>query len=114
MLVAMRRALIVVGMAALLATAGCGGSAAKKDARRLQGKCGVVQGNPISAEQARCIAQLWGLEGSNSCPIEVEPIEGYPETVYRAHECGGVGLLLSGSSGRVLAVLSGDEVVYPR
>ena len=110
----MRRALIVLGMAALLVTAGCGGSAAKKDARRLQDKCGVVQGRPISIEQARCVARLWGLEGTKSCPIEIEPLEGYPETVYRAHECGGLGLLLSGSTGRVLAVISGDEVVYPR
>ena len=115
MMRATRNSLLPLLLATLLVAglAGCGGSAAKKDARRLGRKCGLVQGNPVTADDARCIARLWGLKSSDNCPIEVELIEGYAEPVYRVHECEGLGLLVSGSTGRVLAVVSGDDVVYP-
>ena len=96
------------------AVGACGGSATRKDTRRLKNKCGLVHGNPVSTEGARCIAKLWGIKDSKRCPMQVALIEGYPEPVYRAHEsCSGLGVLVAGSTGRVLAMVSGDEVLYP-
>ena len=96
-----------------LTCAACGGSALKRDAKQLKNKCGVVQGQVVSEEQARCIARLHGVEDKRSCPLEVDRPEDYGEPVYRIREsCNGLGLVVSHTTGRVLAVVAGGDVVY--
>ena len=97
---------------ALLAAPGCG-SAVKKDVKRLKNKCNVVHGNPVSAEQARCIAGVFGIQEKKSCPAEVDRPTGFPEPVYRVREsCNGLGVVVAESSGRVLAIMRYDEILY--
>jgi len=92
---------------------GCGGSAIKKDTKQLKKKCDVIRGNPVSEEQARCIAKLFGIEDEKSCPMEVDRPETFGQPVYRVREsCNGLGAIVAESSGRVLAIVSGDEILH--
>jgi len=92
---------------------GCGGSAIKKDAKQLKRKCDVVRGNPVSEEQARCIAKLFGIKDEKSCPMEVDRPDTFGQPVYRVREsCNGLGAVVAESSGRVLAIVSGDEILH--
>jgi len=101
-------ALLLVG-----GLSGCGGSAIKKDTKRLKKKCDVVRGTPVSEEQARCIATLFGIKDEKSCPMEVDRPETFGQPVFRVREsCNGLGAVVAESSGRVLAIVSGDEILY--
>jgi hypothetical protein len=95
---------------ALLATLASCGSAVKRDARRLKSKCDVVQGTAVSEEQARCIARLYGIQGGNDCPLEIDRSDDFGKPAYRIREsCSGVGVFVAESTGRVLALLTGDD-----
>ena len=104
---------LVLTATVTLVCGGCGGSAIKRDAKQLKSKCGVVQGQVVSEDQARCIARLHGVEEKRNCPLEVDRPEEFGEPVYRIREsCNGLGLVVSHTTGRVLAVVAGDDVVY--
>jgi hypothetical protein len=95
------------------AQAGCGGSAIKRDARRLEKKCDVVRGARVSERQARCIAELFGVEDKKGCPMEVDRPDGFGEPVFRVREsCNGLGAVIAEADGRVLAFVSGDDILY--
>lgn len=102
-------------LAALLVAAltGCGGSAVKQDTKRLKNKCDVVRGDPVSMEEARCIAKLHGIKDKQSCPVEVDRPADFRESVFRVREsCNGLGVIIAESSGRVLAIVAYDEILY--
>jgi hypothetical protein len=101
-------ALLLVG-----SLVGCGGSAIRKDAKQLKSKCDVVRGNPVSEEEARCIAKLFGIKDEKGCPMEVDRPDTFAEPVFRVREsCNGLGAVVAESTGRVLAIVSGDEILY--
>jgi hypothetical protein len=105
------RILAVLAAAALSA---CGGSAVKRDAARLETRCDVVQGQAVTEEQARCIARLFGVVESERCPLEVDRPERFARPVFRVREsCSGLGVIVSEADGRVLALTSGDRILYP-
>jgi hypothetical protein len=82
----------------------------KRDAKRLKSKCDVVQGTQVSEEQARCIAELYGIKHTKSCPMKVDRSDDFGQPAFRIREsCSGVGVFVSESTGRVLAVLTGDD-----
>jgi hypothetical protein len=86
------------------------GSALKRDAKRLKNKCDVVQGFPVSEQQARCIAQIYGIKQASGCPLEVDRSDDFGQPAFRIREsCSGVGVFVAESTGRVLAVLTGDD-----
>ena len=102
-------------LAALLVAAlfGCGGSAVKRDTKRLKSKCNVVRGDPVSEEGARCIAKLYGIQNKKNCPMEVDRPADFPESVFRVREsCNGLGVIVAESNGRVLAIVAYDEILY--
>ena len=102
-------------LAALLVAAlfGCGGSAVKKDTRRLKSKCNLVRGDPVSEQGARCIAGLYGIQNKKSCPMEVDRPADFPTSVFRVREsCNGLGVIVAESNGRVLAIVAYDEILY--
>ena len=102
-------------LAALLVAAlfGCGGSAIKRDTKRLKSKCNVVRGDPVAEEGARCIARLHGIQNKKSCPMEVDRPTDFPESVFRVREsCNGLGVIVAESNGRVLAIVAHDEILY--
>ena len=104
------RILVALLVAAL---SGCGGSAVKKDTKRLKNKCDVVRGDPVSAEDARCIAKLHGIKDKKSCPMEVDQPADFPESVFRVREsCNGLGVIVAKANGRVLAIVAYDEILY--
>jgi hypothetical protein len=95
------------------ALAGCGGSAIKRDTRRLHSRCDVVRGTAVSEEQARCIAKLYGVKDKKRCPVQVDRPHDFGASVYRIREsCNGLGVVVAESSGRVLALVAGDEILY--
>jgi len=101
------RSRTLLAAALLLAVYGCGGSAIKKDTRRLERKCGVVPGQPLAETQARCIGRLYGLQETKRCVTEVDRPAGFHEPVYRLREsCSGIGVVIAESDGRVLALES--------
>ena len=102
-------------LAALLVATlcGCGGSAFKKDTTRLKKRCDIVRGDPVSEENARCIARLYGVRNTKSCPMKVDRPDSFPRPVYRIREsCTGLGVVLAESSGRVLALVADDEILH--
>ena len=102
---------LVVMLAA--AVPGCGGSAIKKDTRLLKNMCSIVRGDPVSEEEARCIGKVYGIKNKKSCPLEVDRPGGFREPVYRVREsCNGLGVVVAESSGRVLAIVADDEILY--
>ena len=107
----MRRLFLV---AILLATlAGCGGSAVKKDVKRLKNKCDVVAGSSVSEEGARCIAKIYGIQNKKSCPMEVDRPDSFAQAVFRVREsCNGLGVVIAESNGRVVAIVAYDEILY--
>jgi hypothetical protein len=45
--------------------------------------------------------------------MEVDRPDGFGQPVYRVREsCNGLGAVVAESSGRVLAIVSGDEILY--
>jgi len=102
-------------LAALLVAAlfGCGGSAVKKDTKRLKNKCDIVRGDPVSEKGARCIAELYGIKDKKTCPMEVDRPTDFPESVFRVREsCNGLGVIVAEANGRVLAIVAYDEILY--
>lgn len=107
------RAALVLPLALALVLAGCFGSALKRDARRLRRQCDVVEGRPIDERQARCVARIYGIEDRDDCPMEVERPEGWGEPVFRVQEsCLRLGVIIAASTGEVLAIVAGDDVLY--
>lgn len=99
--------MLAIGLIATLASCG---SAIKRDAKRLKRKCDVVQGTEVSEEQARCIARLYGIKQTKSCPLEVDRTDDFGQPAFRIREsCSGVGVFVAESTGRVLAVLTGVD-----
>ena len=95
--------------ALLVAVAACGGSAIKKDAKRLKSRCDVVRGSAVTEDQARCIAGIYGVKNSKSCPMEVDRPDGFSGPVFRVLEsCNGLGVIVEESSGRVLDIVARD------
>ncbi len=102
-------------LAALLVAAvvGCGGSAVKRDTKRLKSKCNVVRGDPVAEHGARCIARLYGIQDKQNCPMEVDRPADFRESVFRVREsCNGLGVIVAESNGRVLAIVAYDETLY--
>jgi hypothetical protein len=94
----------------VIATLTSCGSAIKRDAKRLKSRCEVVQGTQVSEEQARCIAKLYGIKQTKSCPLEVDRSDDFGQPAFRIREsCSGVGVFVAESTGRVLAVLTGVD-----
>ena len=95
-----RLTLLSLAVAALMVTwTGCGGSALKRDANKLKNKCGVVSGQPVTADEARCIAMLFGVKDKGSCPVEIDEPDEFSEPVYRVREsCNDLGVLVAKSS----------------
>lgn len=99
--------ILAIGLVATLTSCG---SAIKRDAKRLKSKCDVVQGTAVSEEQARCIAEIYGVKHKRSCPLEVDRSDDFGQLAFRIREsCSGVGIFVAESTGRVLAVLTGDD-----
>ncbi len=96
-----------------VAASGCGGSAVKRDTKRLKSKCKLVRGDPVSEEGARCIAKLYGIQNKKNCPMELDRPADFPESVFRVREsCNGLGVIVAESNGRVLAIVTYDEILY--
>jgi hypothetical protein len=96
---------------ALVCTA-CFGTAARRDRRELRERCGV-SGSPVDEQQARCIAEVFGVQDKARCPMRVERQERNEGPVYRVFEdCTGLGVLVEEATGRVVAVVRGDRLVY--
>lgn len=100
---------LTIAIGLVVALASCG-SAMKRDVKRLKSKCDVVQGSQVSEEQARCIAEIYGVKHKRSCPLEVDRSDDFGQPAFRIREsCSGVGIFVAESTGRVLAVLTGDD-----
>ncbi len=103
----------VLAVTLLAGIPACGGSAIKRDTKRLKNKCNIVRGDPVSEEQARCIGRLFGVKNRKRCPMRVDRPDSFPEPVYRVREnCDGLGIVIAASDGRVLAIVAGDDVLY--
>ena len=104
----------MISVAVLAASAvACGGSALKKDARRLKSKCDVVRGDPVSEEDALCIGKIYGIVERRDCPIEIERVDNFPVPAFRVVEsCSGLAVIVAEPNGRVLALMSGDEIIH--
>ena len=103
----------LLAMVLVAAPVGCGGSAYKKDARQLEKICDVVRGNPVDEGQAICIGRLYGIKKKRNCPIEVDSPGDFGVSVFRIREsCSGLGVIVAESSGRVLALVSNDEIIH--
>jgi hypothetical protein len=92
-----------------VAVVACGGSAVKKDAKRLKSRCDVVRGSAVTEDQARCIAGIYGVKHTKSCPMEVDRPVGFSGPVFRVLEsCNGLGVIVEAESGRVLDIVARD------
>ena len=108
-----RLTLPVLAIVLVVMLPGCGGSSFKKDARRLKALCDVVRGYPVTEQQAICIGNVFGVKKKKGCPIEVDNPDTFAEPVYRVREsCTGLGVVVGASNGRVLALVSNDEILY--
>ena len=108
-----RPVFIIFALLLTVAAGACGGSATKRDARRLENKCGVASGAAVTEDQARCIAEIYGVQHKKKCPMEVDRPDGFGGPVYRVREsCNGLGVVLLEANGRVVALVSGDEVLH--
>jgi len=100
---------LMLAIVSIATLASCG-SAMKRDAKRLKSKCDVVQGTQVSEEQALCIAEVYGVKHKQSCPLEVDRSNDFGQPAFRIREsCSGVGVFIAESTGRILAVLTGDD-----
>ena len=104
----------MVSVAALAASIiACGGSAIKKDTRQLEKKCDIVRGDPVSEEDALCIGKIYGIIERRDCPIEIDRVDSFNVPAFRVLEsCSGLAVIVAEPTGRVLALMSGEEIIH--
>lgn len=100
---------VVLLLTCLVAPA-CLGKGLKFDAERLQRKCTLAQGEPVTLDQARCIAKVAGLKEGRKCPFEiVESNDVKAGPAYEVREsCSGIAIRIAKASGEIVGVDFGE------